>query len=92
MQGPSPMRIGQGPDMVRAMESAMAQGIGAVHWDTMVFPMEGTGRWGTAGTAVMEASVRHDRLQGRRVPGRPYLPIRHPGLEKPTERLRQSVG
>lgn len=85
------MHTGRGLDMARVMESAMAQGTGAIRTDTMAFPMERMGRWGLAGTADMEDSVRHVRSQGRRVLGRPYLPIRPRGLEKLTERLRQSL-
>ena len=89
MRGPNPMRIGPGLVTVRAMGSAMVQGIGVVRSDTMGFLMELTDHWGLDGMADMEDSVRHVHRLVRRHRVRLYPPIRHRGSEKTTEQLIQ---
>ena len=85
MPAPNPMPIGLALVMVRGMESAMGQDIGAIHSATTASPMGPMGQRDSDGMADMEASARPVRRLLRRGHGRPYLPIRHRGLEKATE-------
>lgn len=85
MPVPSPMPTGLGQGLTQAMGSATVQGIGAIRSVTMGFRMGPTGQRASDGMADMEVSVRHVHRLVRQALGRPYLPIRHRGLEKATE-------